>query len=83
MKPEQRIAVTGLLTEFGRLDFEILPEKDRCTARFAFDRPVEKVLFRLPDPLERRAVRCCGGEYDPQTETVVVHGRSGVITLEF
>lgn len=83
MKPGQRIAVTGLLTEFGRLDMEILPEKDRCTAHFTFDRPVEKVLLRLPDHLERRAVCCTGGEYDPVTETVAVQGRNGEITLEF
>ena len=83
MKPGQRIAAQGLRTEFGKLDFQILPEQNRCRAEFSFEYPVERVLFRLPDHLERRPVSCTGGEYDPVTETVTVSCNSGKITLEF
>ena len=83
MAPGKRIAVNGLCTEFGKLSFEILPEKDRCTTKFAFERPVRRTVFRLPEAAGRRAVRVSGGAYDPETETVAVNGHCGEIVLEF
>ena len=78
-----RIAVSGLMTEFGKLSLAIVPENDFCSCTFSIERSGAKVIIRLPDYLERKAVSCTGGIDDPTTESVSVSTVQQNVTVYF
>lgn len=82
-EPGKTVAVRGMYSRFGRIDFEARLEGQVLQATVAVAGPVlpEAVHVRLPHPEGRKAVECIGGTYNPETETVTVTAFKGQVSL--
>jgi len=83
----KQITLRKVASYFGRLTLTVNSNvaAGRISAVVKFhepDRQPAQVRLRLPHPCGLRATRWMGGEYDPQTETVLLRG-SGKVVLEF
>ena len=81
------IKLEKVASYFGKLSLTVNSQvRAGCIeAEVKFHEPARKprqVMLRLPHPLGSKAVRCTGGKYDAQTETVTVAG-NGKVVLEF
>ena len=83
----KKIELNRVASYFGTFSLRVSSqvETGRIEADVKFHQPARKpgqVVLRLPHPLGLKAVRCHGGKYDSQTETVTVDG-IGKVVLEF
>jgi hypothetical protein len=81
----QEIKLEKVASYFGKFSLTVRSQvqSGRIEAEVKFHesgRKPGKVVLRLPHPLGLKAVRCTGGKYDAQTETVVTTGK---VVLEF
>lgn len=83
----KKIELQNVASYFGRFSMTVSSHvaTGRIAATVAFHEPARQprqVALRLPHPLGLKAVRCAGGAYDPQTETVTMTSH-GKVVLEF
>ena len=83
----KQITLQKVVSYFGRFTLTVSSNiaAGRIHAVVKFYEPARlptQVRLRLPHPAGLKATRCFGGEYDPQTETVLLAG-SGKVELVF
>jgi hypothetical protein len=86
LRPGRTISVRAAPTSFGRLSYSIttLPHLVRVTLDVPASAALKTLRLRLPGIRAIRAIELDGHPFsrvDPETETVDLSGRSGVVTL--
>ncbi len=83
LEPGKKIALENVKCHFGTLNIQAEAAEDKITCSWTVSGAADEVIIRLPHPQERRAVKCTGGQYNPDTESVKTSGKKGKITLQF
>ena len=83
LEPGKKIKLEGVKSYFGKLNAEVEASAKQIVCRYEVERPVSLVRLRLPHPQGIKAVKCLGGLYDSESETVSVEGNKAEVTLQF
>ncbi len=81
LEPGKTIELNRVATYFGPLSLRVHADESGHTISAEIEcnsgRKPKMVVFRIPDPLHRKAVNVEGGEYDATSETVVIRNFAG------
>ena len=79
----KKIVLEQLKTHFGTLNACVEASENRITCSYTLERKADEIVIRLPHPQGLRAVKCSGGKYNPDSESVTVTRKKGTVTLTF
>ena len=83
LRSGKRIAVKGLYTLFGKLDYEVEATETQIRATVRLEGTPREIRLRLPHPAGLHPRSVTGGTYDSATETVSFIGNTAEVVLEF